>query len=439
MAKRRRYRLMAIIVAGLWLATASASAAVGEEPERDVLFVLDNSGSMSKNDPDFIIRSVVQTFVRNMAPGSRLGMVVFDREARLAVPLAALGESDTLEGFMAALARIDYRGQFTNTPAAVERAIYELRSNGRPSAAKSIILLTDGIVDTGDPVQDLESERWLKETLAGESRKLGIKIFGIAFTDKADFRLLQTLAQETNGAYFRAYRVEDIESVLDEISAALAPPPSPPVETPAASAPPAPVAPATTTVPPPAAPPTPQNVYLLPLVVSAVVFALGVFTVLILIFSRKRQARAWRSGGGRRSETVDTAEPERQAELIDVENIIANDTKSLLLNKRSIKIGRDAGNDIVIAKKSVSSEHATIEYRRGQFYLEDLRSTNGTRLNDRKVASNRRVRLKSGDKITFAVYEFRFLLPDLAPFGETVMIQESDREKLQQSANNAAR
>lgn len=439
MAKRRRYRLMAIIVAGLWLATASASAAVGEEPERDVLFVLDNSGSMSKNDPDFIIRSVVQTFVRNMAPGSRLGMVVFDREARLAVPLAALGESDTLEGFMAALARIDYRGQFTNTPAAVERAIYELRSNGRPSAAKSIILLTDGIVDTGDPVQDLESERWLKETLAGESRKLGIKIFGIAFTDKADFRLLQTLAQETNGAYFRAYRVEDIESVLDEISAALAPPPSPPVETPAASAPPAPVAPATTTVPPPAAPPTPQNVYLLPLVVSAVVFALGVFTVLILIFSRKRQARAWRSGGGRRNETVDTAEPERQAELIDVENIIANDTKSLLLNKRSIKIGRDAGNDIVIAKKSVSSEHATIEYRRGQFYLEDLRSTNGTRLNDRKVASNRRVRLKSGDKITFAVYEFRFLLPDLAPFGETVMIQESDREKLQQSANNAAR
>jgi hypothetical protein len=40
------------------------------------------------------------------------------------------------------------------------------------------------------------------------------------------------------------------------------------------------------------------------------------------------------------------------------------------------------------------------------------------------------VRLKSGDKITFAVYEFRFLLPDLAPFGETVMIREADREKL---------
>jgi hypothetical protein len=40
------------------------------------------------------------------------------------------------------------------------------------------------------------------------------------------------------------------------------------------------------------------------------------------------------------------------------------------------------------------------------------------------------VRLKSGDKITFAVYEFRFLLPDLAPFGETVMIREADRAKL---------
>ena len=71
----------------------------------------------------------------------------------------------------------------------------------------------------------------------------------------------------------------------------------------------------------------------------------------------------------------------------------------------------------------VYSFHATIEYKDGYFYyLEDLRSTNGTRLNDGKLRHNEPVRLKSGDKIDFSIHEFRFLIPDQTPLGETVMV-----------------
>jgi len=58
--------------------------------------------------------------------------------------------------------------------------------------------------------------------------------------------------------------------------------------------------------------------------------------------------------------------------------------------------------------------------------LEDHRSTNGTTLNGRAIRENNPVKLKSGDKIHFAVYEFRFLLHDKAPFGETVMLQKDE-------------
>ena len=111
-----------------------------------------------------------------------------------------------------------------------------------------------------------------------------------------------------------------------------------------------------------------------------------------------------------------------KAELIDAENIVSKDSLSLSLSKESITIGRDSSNDIVIDKESVSSLHATIEYKHGHFYLEDHRSTNGTTLNGKEIKENEPVRLKSGDKIHFAVYEFRFLLHDKAPFGETIML-----------------
>ena len=79
-------------------------------------------------------------------------------------------------------------------------------------------------------------------------------------------------------------------------------------------------------------------------------------------------------------------------------------------------------NTHVIARKTISSFHATIEYKDGYFYLEDLRSTNGTRLNDGKLSHNEPVRLKSGDKIDFSIHEFRFLIPDQTPLGETVTV-----------------
>jgi pSer/pThr/pTyr-binding forkhead associated (FHA) protein len=96
----------------------------------------------------------------------------------------------------------------------------------------------------------------------------------------------------------------------------------------------------------------------------------------------------------------------------------------LPFNKDSLRIGRDVGNDIVIARETISSFHATIEYKDGYFYLEDLRSTNGTCLNDDKLGHNEPVRLKSGDKIDFSIHEFRFLIPDQTPLGETIMVSK---------------
>jgi len=62
-----------------------------------------------------------------------------------------------------------------------------------------------------------------------------------------------------------------------------------------------------------------------------------------------------------------------------------------------ITIGRDPGCDIPISEDTVSARHAHLTYHHNQWWLEDLDSTNGTRLNESRITSP--TVLTSGDDI----------------------------------------
>ena len=62
-----------------------------------------------------------------------------------------------------------------------------------------------------------------------------------------------------------------------------------------------------------------------------------------------------------------------------------------------ILLGRDSHCDIPLLDDTVSVRHARLAYHHGQWWLEDLGSTNGTRLNKEKVSIPTVV--ISGDKI----------------------------------------
>jgi len=76
------------------------------------------------------------------------------------------------------------------------------------------------------------------------------------------------------------------------------------------------------------------------------------------------------------------------------------------IEKSEMYLGREAGNDIFINEPEVSRRHARLTLQSGNYILEDLGSTNGTRLNGKTVQSRE---LADGDKITIGttVIEFR--------------------------------
>jgi hypothetical protein len=53
--------------------------------------------------------------------------------------------------------------------------------------------------------------------------------------------------------------------------------------------------------------------------------------------------------------------------------------------KTEIFVGRSANSDFSVPDETVSATHARLTYHHNQWWVEDLRSTNGTFLNDERV------------------------------------------------------
>ena len=73
------------------------------------------------------------------------------------------------------------------------------------------------------------------------------------------------------------------------------------------------------------------------------------------------------------------------------------DQKRLDFDKPEITIGRVQGNDIILPKGNVSKRHSRIVLKDGKFIIVDLKSTNGTYVNGRKITSP--LVIKDTDKI----------------------------------------
>src|SRR5262249_30059559 len=97
--------------------------------------------------------------------------------------------------------------------------------------------------------------------------------------------------------------------------------------------------------------------------------------------------------------------PSRRAEVASRAVVILDDRRYVLDAERST-IGRSRDADCVLRDPNVSRHHAELRRSRdGDWTIADLGSTNGVKVNGRRVGSTR---LKSGDQVTLGTSTFRF-------------------------------
>lgn len=191
----------------------------------DLVLSMDISKSMEALDfkPDRLgaAKKVAKNFVKKR-PNDRIGLVVYEGESYTACALTTDHESllkrfDNIES-----GKI---GEGTAIGMGIATAINRLRE----SEAKSrvIILLTDGENNTGK-IHPITASQYAKELgirvytvgigTTGRVRMPGGSVFGGNYIDsKIDEEMLKEIAENTDGKYYRAKNIRQLESIYAEI------------------------------------------------------------------------------------------------------------------------------------------------------------------------------------------------------------------------------
>lgn len=175
-----------VIMTVLWPEPVLASAGL------DVVFVIDNSGSMDSNDRQYYRVNGTLLSLNKLGADDQAGLV------RFSTSVTDTQELTTNKALVSKSAnRIRERGTEggTNINAGVAAALTMLETDTRGNVDKYIFVLTDGVNTSASPPLSEINQR----AQAG-----GIKIFTIGLGSSLDENFLRQLAENNGGCYVHA-------------------------------------------------------------------------------------------------------------------------------------------------------------------------------------------------------------------------------------------
>jgi Ca-activated chloride channel homolog len=228
-------RHVAAALAGLGLVALVVGLA---RPTREVLvprdsatvvLVVDVSASMTATDiaPSRLAaaRDAARDFVADVPEGFRLGLVAFDRSARLLAPPTTDHASVT-----SAIERLE-PGAGTATGDGLRLALDTIESSfaeldlPEPDPAEgpvaSIVLLSDGVATAGTPIAvaaaEARAERIPVTTIAYGTAGGTVTIQGQVIPVPADEESMRSLAETTGGEFFTAGSADELRDVYEDV------------------------------------------------------------------------------------------------------------------------------------------------------------------------------------------------------------------------------
>lgn len=164
----------------------------------DVVFVVDESGSMETNDPSRVRVRAVQRFIDQMNAEDRAAIVGFSSGARNLV-----GLTDDKELAYSKSNLILENNGGTEIYKGIEKGIEEMKYRGRRDADRILVVLTDG-QDSGIPPASAY------EDAVKAAIKHDIIIYTVGLGQSVEKVLLTYIAESTGGRYFHATQADDL-------------------------------------------------------------------------------------------------------------------------------------------------------------------------------------------------------------------------------------
>ena len=181
----------------------------------DVRVIIDISGSMKKSDPKNLRIPAAELLVNLFPDGSKAGVWTFGKYVNMLVSHGVV-DAQWKKKAVGQVQKINSVALYTNIGKALEVASAGW-TKPAPGVQRSIILLTDGVVDIARnaAVNKTERERIINSVLPA-LRAQQVTVNTIALSRNADKKLMQRLALETGGEFSTVLNPDDLIKVFVE-------------------------------------------------------------------------------------------------------------------------------------------------------------------------------------------------------------------------------
>ncbi len=176
----------------------------------EVVFLLDGSGSMNTQDKERLTIDSIRQAAYSLPSGYRTGLVVYNTEVLLEVPLSLTGEE-----MDAGLESVVYGG-YTNAGEGLSRALALFSDH--QGTERWIVMLSDGEIDMPDP-QRRETSRRLYAQASQLAKERNIKICIVAVgSERSDPQMhIFDGAELTDGAIYWEGQSGSLSRIMDRI------------------------------------------------------------------------------------------------------------------------------------------------------------------------------------------------------------------------------
>lgn len=193
-----------------------SSVAVGDEVYRDVVLLLDKGTDLRsiKSDIETVFEQLEQS-----ENNTRIAVIGFDVVVTdiASLSLASEGGGKVL---LDALTNKEDVPPLTNVAAGIERGISELTSQEAVARSKTIIVFSDGKIQTGDEQSDQDYRSWLADVLTQSAVRAEIRIFWMSTASSTSGEFIQKITQSTGGRQYLIDKVAEGEWVKDVLAVA---------------------------------------------------------------------------------------------------------------------------------------------------------------------------------------------------------------------------
>ncbi|NOZ68486.1 MAG: VWA domain-containing protein [Deferribacteres bacterium] len=211
------FSLLVFCVAACVLFFAPRTSHAAGNSGMDVVLVMDSSGSMKKTDPLFLRIPAAKMFISLLSADDRAGLISFSDRSYPVSYLTPLDSEGNKAALLSATDRITSRGLYTNLYDALKGGLDVLSMDGNTERPGVIILMSDGMMDTGDPDEDRRLVGRIENELAGVLRDRNVRVFTIAFTEQSDVDLLRRISKRTGGFFNLALTDKDFHLIFTSI------------------------------------------------------------------------------------------------------------------------------------------------------------------------------------------------------------------------------